>query len=104
MGGDKASQVLSIRIDPDLLDAVRERAEEEGRSVSGAIVFMVREQLGSRSRARAEPRPITGWLADLAVAVPASHAAFREARAEASTKLARAVAAKARGKRGARRA
>jgi hypothetical protein len=104
MAGDKTSQVLSIRIDPDLLDAVRERAEEEGRSVSGAIVSMVREQLVSRVTARAEPRPITGWLADLAVDVPASHAAFRQARAEASTTIARAVAAKARGRRGARRA
>jgi hypothetical protein len=97
MSGDKprgSSQVLSIRIDTDLLEAVRDRAEAEGRSVSGEIVFMVKERLASYAVTRGEPRPVTGWLAPRDV--PADHDAFRSARHIASEAMNRSVRDKAR--------
>ena len=94
MRGDKTSQVLSIRIEPNLLRAVRARASDEGRSVSGAIVSMVRQQMGESPAPRAASRPISGWLADLDV--PGTLAEFRQARAEVSATLARSTARKAR--------
>jgi hypothetical protein len=92
MSAGKPSQVLSIRIDPDLLEAVRERATAEGRSVSGEIVFLVRQHLDTPRPTRRPSRPITGWLAELDV--PTEHSTFREARARASAALARAVSRK----------
>jgi hypothetical protein len=90
------SRVLSIRIDPELLEAIREQAEAEGRSVSGEIVFLVREQIEARPGNREKPRPISGWLADRAG--PDTHAQFRKARARASSRLLRGVQSKARRK------
>jgi hypothetical protein len=97
MSGGKSrgsSQVLSIRIDTELLEAVRARAEAEGRSVSGEIVLIVEEWLASYAVTRGEPRPVTGWLAPRDV--PANHDAFRSARQIASEAMNRAVREKAR--------
>ena len=95
MADYKSSRVLSLRIDSDLLDAVRERARAEGRSVSGQIVYLVRE----RVEAAPEPKPIrkiSGWLSRRPV--PESLAEFQTGRVEASAKLLSAVRRKARAK------
>lgn len=92
---DYKSRVLSLRIEEALLESVREQARADGRSVSGQIVYFVRERVASAE----EPKPvrkITGWLAHRAV--PESLAEFQSARAEASATLRAAVRRKARAK------
>ncbi len=64
------SRVLSLRIDPELVDAVRERARP------------------------AKPKKISGWLARREA--PATHAEFQAGRVGASEQVAAAVAKKAR--------
>ena len=90
-----ASRVLSLRIPNELLDGVRERAKAEGRSVSGQIVFFVREQVDPVEPAK-PPQKISGWLSHRPV--PGTHADFRRGRAEASAQMAEAVRRKARAK------
>lgn len=95
MADYKSSRVLSLRIDADLLDAVRERARAEGRSVSGQIVYLVRERVETDP----EPKPIrkiSGWLSQRPV--PDSFTDFQSGRARASAKLRSAVRRKARAK------
>jgi hypothetical protein len=89
----KNSRVLSVRIDGELLEAVRERAKAEGRSVSGEIVFIIRDRV-KVDGTRPQRRPITGWLRN--VQVPRSHSEFRHSRERASAELLRAVRRKAR--------
>jgi hypothetical protein len=84
-------RVISIRIDDDLLRAVRERAMREGRSLSGEIVFVLRDRV--KTEPQRPRRPITGWLRHLAA--PETHAEFRSGRQRASTELYRAVRRKA---------
>lgn len=45
-----------------LADAVRTRAEVEGRSFSGQLVHMVRERMNDEIDTSAPLLPITGWL------------------------------------------
>jgi hypothetical protein len=87
------SRVLSIRLTPELLEAVREQARIDGRSVSGEVVSIVQEQLAARRRAQVKPRRITGWLAHLEV--PETHAEFQAGRATASVKLMQGIRARA---------
>ena len=86
------SRVVSIRMEAELLDALRERASAEGRSVSGEIVFILRDRVKAEA-AKPERRPITGWLRN--VQVPRSHAEFRSGRERASADLLRALRRKA---------
>lgn len=88
------SRVLSLRIDSALLDGVRERAREEGRSVSGQIVFYVREHVEPRKEPRKKSQPISGWLSHRGAGPAAEE--FRRGRAEASDTLRTAVRRKAR--------
>jgi len=81
----------------DLLEALKARARAEGRSVSGQIVYIVREQVEPRPPAGA-PKKISGWLSHRAV--PGTQAEFRRARAQASERLAAAVRRKAAKSRG----
>ena len=92
--GDYNSHVVSVRVDADLLEAVRRRARADGRSVSGEIVFIVREQLEAEPLVKRKPKPISGWLSE--IASPESFAEFRAGRADASQQLLRAVRKKAR--------
>jgi hypothetical protein len=80
-------------MEPELLDALRERAALEGRSVSGEIVFILRDRVKA-DVAKPQRRPISGWLRR--VQVPSSYAEFREGRQKASADLMRAVRRKAR--------
>jgi hypothetical protein len=54
-----AKRVLSIRIDEDLLDAVRDEAKANDRSVSGQVVYALRQATPPRPR---RGKPILGWL------------------------------------------
>jgi hypothetical protein len=57
------SRILSIRIEEDLLEAVRRRARDDGRSVSGELVYFVRDKVGTPpSRAR-KRQPLSDYLA-----------------------------------------
>lgn len=61
-----ASKVMTVRIDPELLDRLRETAKEERRSVSAHVVSLVREQLDEKPRReRPKPLPTWGWLRHL---------------------------------------
>jgi len=53
---DKERKVkyVSIRFTPELLDAVRELAEEEHRSVNGTVLEAVERYLRSRRRGQAK--------------------------------------------------
>jgi hypothetical protein len=53
-----ASTVLSIRIDPDLLAALREKAQREGRTVSATVLDVVRRAVGDGVK-RSSPRRST---------------------------------------------
>lgn len=86
------TRVVSLRISSDLLEGVRERARAEGRSVSGEIVYLVREQVEARAPA-GPPKKITGWLEHRPV--PGTYAEFRQGRDAASRQLAEAVRRKA---------
>lgn len=90
------SRVVSLRIDAALLEELRERARTDGRSLSGEILFFVRERVDlERDRAtRGKPRPLTGWLSRRDT--PQDLAIFREGRAKASAALTGAVRKKAR--------
>jgi hypothetical protein len=92
------SRVLSIRLTPELLDAVREQARIDGRSVSGEVVSIVKEQLAARLTAQAKPRKITGWLVHLDV--PEAHEEFQAGRAAASAKLMQGIRARGRSRAG----
>ena len=92
------SRVLSIRLTPELLDAVREQARIDGRSVSGEVVSIVKAQLAARRTVQAKPRRITGWLAHLEV--PEAYAEFQAGRAAASAKLMQGIRARARSRAG----
>ncbi len=58
----KPSGVVSVRMEPQLADAVRTRAEVEGRSFSGQLVHMVRERMNDDVDTSTPVLPITGWL------------------------------------------
>ena len=88
------TEVVSLRIDGALLGCVRDRAREEGRSLSGTIVSLIREQLVDAPESHTGVLPITGWLAPRTV--PSSVAAARSGRRAASQKLLSAVKRKAR--------
>lgn len=87
------SRVVSVRMEQELFDAVRRRARAEGRSVSGQVVFLVRDRVKAEAT-RPNRRPITGWLRHLAA--PHSHAEFLRGRKQASAELLEAVRRKVR--------
>lgn len=90
----KASRVLSLRIAEDLLETLRARAQDAGRSLSGEVVSILRAELESERRPRQKPLPISGWLAHLDV--PETHAEFRAARRAASARLLERTSSKSR--------
>ncbi|HEY6462528.1 MAG TPA: hypothetical protein VIY73_20305 [Polyangiaceae bacterium] len=45
-----ASAVITVRIDPDLLAALKAKALEEGRTVSAEVVHLVRREVGPAAR------------------------------------------------------
>jgi len=85
----KSTAVVSVRIVPELLQAVRAQAKTDGRSVSGEIASILRAQIASLPAERRRSKPLTGWLSHLDV--PQTHAEFREGRREASATLLRGI-------------
>ena len=55
-------RVMTLRIDPALLERLREVANAEQRSVSAQVLFLVRKDLESRAGGR-KVVPTMGWLA-----------------------------------------
>lgn len=90
----KGTEVVSLRIDGALLDCVRDRARDEGRSLSGTIVSLLREQLAEDATSSGVVQPITGWLAPRPV--PSTLRAAHAGRRAASRQLLDAVKRKAR--------
>jgi hypothetical protein len=66
-----ATRVMTLRIDPAMLDELRDVARAEGRSVSGQMIHLVRRDLQARGRVaassarRRKPLPTYGWLRHL---------------------------------------
>lgn len=62
-----ASAVITVRIDPDLLAALRAKASEEGRTVSAEVVHLVRREVGPvrrRAKSRSKSRSTMGMFPD----------------------------------------
>jgi plasmid stability protein len=55
---------MTLRIDPDLLAALRLRARREGRSVSAEVVRMIRKEVEPASPRRRKPMLTMGMFAD----------------------------------------
>jgi hypothetical protein len=81
-----ATRVISLRIDPELLEELRKAARAEGRSVSSQVVHLVRKELAARSRPRRKPLPTLGWLRHLGA--PDELEEFRRVRRSLSRSLA----------------
>jgi hypothetical protein len=60
-----ATAVITVRIDPDLLAALKAKASQEGRTVSAEVVHLVRREVGPIPRAsRSNSRPTMGMFPD----------------------------------------
>jgi hypothetical protein len=80
------SRILSIRIDEELFDAVRQRARDDGRSVSGEIVYFVRDRVGTPPSRAKKRQPLSDYLAARGHRDPSADA-FRSAREELSKRM-----------------
>jgi hypothetical protein len=80
-----APRVVSVRLPGDVFEALKADAKDQGRSVSGSITYLVKEQVTGRIKPRGASKKLTGFLSH--VEVPASLGAWRAARKEASKKL-----------------
>jgi hypothetical protein len=68
------------------LEALRAQAKKQGRSVSGSITHLVKEEVAARVATRKASKKLTGFLSHLEV--PGSIDAWNAARRAASKKLA----------------
>lgn len=59
-----ATAIITVRLAPELLDALRARAREEGRSVSAEVVQLIRGAVGPRLKAGAAARTM-GMFEDM---------------------------------------
>lgn len=83
------SKVMTIRVEPELLEQLRRAARAERRSVSGEVLHLVRQQLGPPQRRLGRPKPTMGWLEH--VDVPEGLNEFRTVREGLSRQLVRRV-------------
>jgi hypothetical protein len=81
-----ASKVMTVRIEPELLEQLREAAKAERRSVSAQMLFLVRRELEAKPARRQKPLPTMGWLRHLDA--PDHLEEFRRARRSLSARLA----------------
>ncbi len=58
-----ATAVMTLRIDPALLTALRQRAKQEGRSVSAEVVRMIRKEVAVAAPARSKRASTMGMFA-----------------------------------------
>ena len=77
---------MTLRIDPDLLEQLREVARAERRSVSAQLVHLVRQELGTQAKAATRKvLPTLGWLRHLDA--PDDLDAYRRVRRALSRRL-----------------
>jgi len=88
-----SSAVMTVRIPTELLDALKERARQEGRTTSGEVVHLVRQTVEVRSRSR---RRVKAWGMFAHLGEPAGLDDLIAARHEISAKLVRSVKRKPR--------
>lgn len=55
---------MTVRIDPDLLAALKARAAREGRSVSAEIIRLVRREVGAQAPNRPRRATTMGMFAE----------------------------------------
>lgn len=90
-------RVVSVRLPGDVFEALKAHAKDEGRSVSGSITHLVKEEVVSRIAPNKASKKLTGFLAHFDV--PRSLDDWRLARREASKKLAPRARASRRSRR-----
>lgn len=56
---------MTLRIEPELLERLREVAKAERRSVSAQVLHVVRRELADRPSPRRRPLATLGWLRHL---------------------------------------
>ena len=93
MASSAKTEILTVRIAPRLLNAVKERARRAGRSVSSEVVMLLQSEVDVDKPRRAIA-PIGGWLSQ--EVVPTEAEEFRKGRRRVSAQLTSAVRAKAR--------
>ncbi len=81
-----ATAMMTVRIDPALLSALRERAKREGRSVSAEVVRLIRRELEPAPTARRKPGSTMGMFPDFDAPPLAT---FKRLRREMSATIAR---------------
>ena len=59
-----ASSIMSLRVDPRLLRALKERASREGRSVSAEVVRLIKRDVEPARPQRAKRTSTMGMFAD----------------------------------------
>src|SRR3989442_2412622 len=92
---DMAMKVMSLRLDPKLLEEIRKRARAEGRSVSAQILHVVRSEIGGRSPTpERRARRTMGWLAHLDV--PEDVTTYRRLRRSISRRVMKSLRGTAR--------
>jgi hypothetical protein len=80
--------IVTFRIDPDLLAALRRRANREGRSVSAEVTRMIRKEIGPTRPPRRKKRRTMGMFADFEAP---DLEAFKQLRRGSSTRLRKRV-------------
>lgn len=83
---------MTLRIDSELLEQLREVAKAERRSVSAQMLFLVRRELEARAGRRGKPLPTMGWLRHLDA--PDSLGEFQRVRRALSRRLGRRAKAR----------
>jgi hypothetical protein len=82
-----ANKVMTVRVDSELLEQLRARACAERRSVSGQVLYFVREGLADAPRPTGRPQRTLGWLSHLEATEDLED--FREVRRELSRSMAK---------------
>lgn len=62
-------RVVSVRLPGDVFEALKAHAKDQGRSVSGSITHLVKEEVAPRILRKNAGRKLTGFLSHLDVPV-----------------------------------
>jgi hypothetical protein len=84
-----ATKIMTLRIDPELHQRLRDAARAAGRSVSAQVLHLVRRELLEEPVRRQTPLPTMGWLRHLDA--PDTLAEFRRLRRSLSRQVIRRV-------------
>jgi hypothetical protein len=80
-----APRVVSVRIPGEVFEALKTHAKDQGRSVSGSITYLVKEEVATRLLPRRASRKLTGFLSH--IEVPESFHVWQSARREVGKKF-----------------